>query len=85
MAATVYLLCALTSLFCALLLTRGFRRTHVRLLFWSAACFLMIGVSNSLLFFDLIVFPQVNLLTYRNSITLVAMGLQIYGLVFESE
>ena len=35
MAEAIYVLCALTSALCAVLLLRAFARTRVRLLFWS--------------------------------------------------
>ena len=39
MATVVYLLCALTSLGCALLLLAAYRRERARLLLWSCVCF----------------------------------------------
>ena len=39
MAAAVYVLCALTSLACAVLLLRGFAQRGVRLLLWSGLGF----------------------------------------------
>ena len=66
MALTVYLLCAMASLICAVLLTRGYRATHVPLLFWAALCFFLLVVANSLLLADLILFPQVDLAPWRS-------------------
>ncbi|MEP6669023.1 MAG: DUF5985 family protein [Chthoniobacter sp.] len=83
-ATLVYILCTLTSLGCSLLLWRGYRKTRLRLLSWSAACFAILAVCNALLFFDLIVFPQTDLLVFRNLATLVALLVLLYGLVFES-
>lgn len=85
MALTVYLLCALTSLVCALLLWRGYRASHTRLLFWGALCFFLLAVTNSLLFADLIVFKQVDLSLWRSGFTLGAFGLLLYGLIFEAQ
>lgn len=45
----VYALCALTSLVCAIMLTRGYRRSRVRLLLWSALCFACFALNNVLL------------------------------------
>ena len=45
----VYLLCALTSLACAVLLLRGYFRTRVRLLLWSGLCFVGLALNNALL------------------------------------
>jgi len=83
-ATLVYILSTLTSLGCSVLLWRGYRKTRLRLLAWSAACFAILAVSNALLFFDLVVFPQTDLLFFRNIATLVALLVLLYGLVFES-
>jgi hypothetical protein len=84
MGSLVYILCTLTSLGCAILLWRGYRKTSLRLLFWSSICFTIFALSNALLFFDLIVFPGANLLTARSVVTLLALLVLLYGLVFES-
>lgn len=39
----VYVLRALTTLVCAILLTRGYIRSRARLLLWSALCFIWEG------------------------------------------
>lgn len=84
MGSLVYILCTLTSLGCGVLLWRGYRKTKLRLLFWSSICFLILALSNALLFFDLAVLPDSNLLTARSVVTLIALLVLIYGLVFES-
>ena len=84
MGSLVYILCTLTSLGCGVLLWRGYRKTKLRLLFWSSICFLILALSNALLFFDLNVFPQSNLLIARSVVTLSALLVLMYGLVFES-
>jgi hydrogenase/urease accessory protein HupE len=83
MAAAVYILCALTSVTCAVLLLRAFRRTHARLLFWSSLCFVGLAVNNVLLFVDLVVVPQVDLLAARNVVALVALVVMLFGLIWE--
>ena len=60
-AAIVYCLCALTSWTCAVLLLRAYRVSRSRLLFWSGNAFCIFGVSNVLLFVNLIVVPTVDL------------------------
>jgi hypothetical protein len=85
MALIVYLLCAVASLVCAVLLLRGYRATRMRLLFWGAVCFLILVATNSLLFIDLVVFPQLDLALWRTAFTLVALGLFLYGLIFEAQ
>jgi hypothetical protein len=85
MAEAVYLLCALTSLACAILLYRGYRRSRTPLLFWSSLCFVGLVLNNMLLFVDLVVVPQVDLRMVRASLALTSLSLLIYGLVEESK
>ena len=85
MALTVYLLCAVASLLCALLLLRGYRASRAPLLFWAALCFFIFVGTNSLLFIDLIVLPQIDLTMWRSGITLAALCLFLYGLIFDSQ
>ena len=85
MALAVYLLCAVASLICALLLTRGYRATRMPLLFWGAVCFFVLITTNSLLFLDFIIFPQIDLSAWRAGITLAAFTVFLYGLIFESQ
>jgi hypothetical protein len=83
-AAFVYFLCILTSLGCSFLLWRAYRQNRLRLLRWSALCFAILALANALLFLDLIIFPKIDLLPWRNAVTLVALLVLLYGLVFES-
>jgi len=85
MALIVYLLCAFASLLCAVLLLRGYRATRTALLFWAGLCFLILALTNSLLFADLIVFPQIDLSVWRTGGSLLALGLLLYGLIFETQ
>ncbi|MGH9551437.1 MAG: DUF5985 family protein [Terriglobales bacterium] len=84
MAAMVYILGALTSLACALLLLRGYSRGRKSLLLWSGLCFAGLAVSNLLIFVDLIVLPARDLYLWRLATTGVAMALLLYGLIWES-
>ena len=82
MAEVVYLLCALTSTACMILLLRGYRRTRLPLLFWSSVSFLAFAVANAVLFVDLAVLSQsVNLLIFRQSANLLGVVLLLYGLI----
>ena len=85
MAETIYGLCTLTSLACAWLLLRSYRRNGVRLLFWSALCFIGMSVNNVLLVLDKVVFPLVDLQAVRLLTALVALLLLVYGLIFENK
>jgi hypothetical protein len=85
MAPAVYLLCAVTSLACSILLWRGYTRSTVKLLFWSALCFAGLALNNVLLIVDLVVFPDaVDLSVWRKLPAVVGISLLIYGLVTDS-
>lgn len=85
MAAIVYLLCAATSLACALLLLRSYKHSRVRLLFWSGLCFVGLALNNALLFVDLEVFPQTDLFLLRSLPALIGLLLLIYGLIWDTQ
>ncbi len=86
MAEAVYLLCMLTSLACAILLLRGFKRTRTRLLLWSGICFAGLTLNNLVLFIDKALLPHaVDLLIERNVISLVSLAILIFGLVWETD
>ena len=61
----IYLLCAVTSLFCAWLLLRSYRRSGFALLFWSGLCFSALALNNMMLVLDKLVFPDVNFSIWR--------------------
>jgi len=84
MAVAVYCLGALVSFICAALLLRGYVRGRKKLLLWSGLCFLGLGVSNVLIFVDLVIFPEIDLYPLRLGTTLLAMMLLLYGLIWES-
>lgn len=84
MAEVVYLLCALTSVFCAILLLRSYRQQRTRLLMWSTACFIGLAVNNALLFVDLVLLPRtIDLSLLRSGTALVAISLLVIGLMWE--
>jgi hypothetical protein len=85
MAASVYLIGVLTSLMCSVLLLRGFARGRKRLLLWSGLCFAGLALSNLLTFVDLVLVPNVDLYRYRLATAAIAMGLLVYGLIWESD
>lgn len=85
MAAVVYSLCALTALLCTFLLFRGYVRTKTRLLLWSALCFSGLTINNTILVFDRIIFPGVDLSQWRLIVAFIAMLPLLYGLIWDSE
>ena len=84
LATAIYVLCALTSITCAVLLIRGYRQSRVRLLFWSAWCFVFLAINNLLLIIDLRVLTAVNLEVWRAVPAVIGTALLVYGLVWES-
>jgi len=81
----VFLLCALTSLACAVLLLRGWRRSRAPLLLRSGLCFVGFFLNNVLLLVDLRVLPQVDLALVRMLPAVVGTGLLLYGLIWEAD
>ena len=85
MAAAVYVLCALTSLACAVLLLRAYWRGRYRLLLWSGLCFAGLTLNNLILVIDKLVLTGGDLSIWRTSVALMAMAVLLYGLIWEAE
>lgn len=83
MAETVYLLCAVASLFCAILLFRSYREARTRLLMWSTLCFVGLALNNILLFVDRVLVPDVDMALVRSAVGLGAVLLLLFGLLAE--
>jgi hypothetical protein len=81
----IYILCALTSLTCAVLLWRGWRRSRARLLLWSALCFAGLFLNNMLLVIDTRILPDVDLALVRLLPALLGASVLVYGLVWDAE
>ena len=81
----VYLMCLCTSLACAALLMRAYRRTDAPLLLWSAISFAFLAVNNLLVVADVLFFPAADLILWRHLAALAAIGVLIYGFIWESE
>jgi hydrogenase/urease accessory protein HupE len=79
----VYSLCALTSMFCAALLWRSYRRNRTRLLMWSTLCFVGLAINNVLLVVDLVLVPHVSLALLRSGTALASMMMLLIGLIWE--
>lgn len=81
----VYLMCALTSLGCTVLLIGRYKKSRVDLLFWSAIAFLLLTVTNILLFVDLVLLgPNIDLSLLRNGATLIGVIVLLYGFIRNS-
>ena len=85
MTTLVYVLCALTSVGCAVLLWRGWRRSGVKLLFWSAWCFVGLSLNNFLLVIDTRFLTTVDLALVRMLPALAGAAVLVYGLVWDAE
>ena len=81
----VYILCAVTSLICSVMLLRGYASSGVRLLLWSGLCFAGLAIENVILYVDVIVIPDVDISLIRRIPGLVAMLLLLYGLVWDAK
>lgn len=91
MAEAVYILCAATSVACAVLLFRGYRRSRARFLLWSSLCFAGLALNNVILFVDQVVLPHVSGLmgvefpVWRSSVAVIGLALLLYGLIWDAE
>ncbi len=85
MATTVYVLCALTSLACAVLLFRSYRAERLRLVLWTALGFAGLAVNNALLVIDERVLPDVDLALLRDLSGFLAVSVLLLGLIWESQ
>ncbi|MFC3712858.1 DUF5985 family protein [Sphingoaurantiacus capsulatus] len=82
----VYLLCLATSAACALLLARSYSRTKARLLLWSSLCFVFLALNNLIVVIDILILPtQIDLSIWRLVPSLVAVGVLLYGFIWEAE
>jgi hypothetical protein len=91
MTQAVYILCAATSLLCAILLWRGYRRSGARLLLWSCLCFLFLTLNNVLLFIDIVLYPEttvafsnISFAVLRSLAALAGLLLLVVGLIWDS-
>ena len=83
MATAVYILSALISLACAVLLLRSFAHARTGLLLWAAVCFLGLTLNNTLLFVDKVVATDVDLSLWRTIPALAGMLALVFGLLWE--
>jgi len=84
-AKVVYLLCALGSISCAILLIRGYLENRTKLLLWSCLCFAGLAVNNAFLFIDVVILPDMDLFGtfWRNLIGAASGAILLYGLIWE--
>lgn len=83
MAEAVYILCAVTSFACALMLYRAFRKNKTALLLWSSLSFAAFTANNTLLVIDLLLIPNIDFSVARTAVLLLGFVLLLYGLIWE--
>ena len=85
MSEVIYILCAIASTACAVMLWRGYRKSRTQLLLWSSLCFLFLAGNNIILFVDLVVIPQIEFagIIWRNGCGALAGIVLLYGLIWE--
>lgn len=81
----IFVLCAVTSICCAVLLLRGYRKSRSRLLLWTALCFVGFALNNIVLFVDLLLLPQTDIAGpfWRNLLSSVSGTILLFGLIWE--
>lgn len=78
-------LAGITSLACMLFLFRAYLQRRVRLLLWSALCFVGLSVNNVGLILDLVIFPAIDFRPFRLTAALLGMLFLIYGFIWDTE
>lgn len=81
----VYILCFITSSACAWLLARSYWRTGTRLLLWSAICFLLLAGNNLIVVLDMLILPAWDLRILRLGLSLGAVGVLLFGFIWDIE
>ncbi len=84
-APAVYLLCALASILCMVLLGRAWLRNRTRLLMWSALCFVGLAAANIFLVMDLVLFPDIDFKPARQISALLALTILIAAFIWEDD
>lgn len=81
--AAIYALCLIASAACAALLARAWRRTHTRLLLWTAVAFCFFALNNLFLAVDMLVLPTADLWVWRQAALGAGLGVLLFGFVWE--
>ena len=63
----------------------GFLPQYARLLLWAALSFVCLAVNNLFLVGDKVVFPNLDLLAMRQLSAVAAIGVLLYGFIWEAE
>lgn len=80
----IYLLCAITSFLCTVLLLRNYFKKRVGLLLWSGLCFIGLTLNNIILVVDTTVLPEIDLSLIRIIPAFLGMAVLAFGLIWEA-
>jgi len=85
MAELVYILCAIMSVACAVMLFKQYRQNATHLILWSCLCFVGLALNNAILVIDVIIFPQVDFNggLWRSVLSSISGSLLLFGLIWE--
>jgi hypothetical protein len=81
--AALYIFTIVTTLICSVLLLRAWFRVRRGLLLWSGLCFAGLTIDNILVLADMLLFPSIDLYTYRLASTAISISVLLFGLVWE--
>jgi hypothetical protein len=81
----LYIVIILTTLVCSALLLRAYFRVRNGLLLWSGLCFAGLTIDNFLVLGDMVIFPSVDLFSYRLASVALSISLLLFGLVWERQ
>lgn len=81
----IYVLCFATSLTCTYLLLRAFSDSGAKLLFWSGLCFAFLAINSLAVVLDIVVFPTMDFQLVRHLASLGAVGVLLFGFVWDIE
>jgi hypothetical protein len=84
MAAVVYVLCAVASIVCVVLLARAWAHERAPLLFWCLLCFVGLAANNLILFVDKVVVTGTDLALWRALPAALGVAALAFGLVGET-
>jgi hypothetical protein len=83
MAELVFVLCALASLTCAVLLLRAWAHRRVELLLWSGLCFVGFAAGNAMLVVDKVITgSSTDLVLFRTLPVLFGLAVLLYGMIW---
>ena len=82
----LFICCRLELACCGqILLLRTYAQRRMHLLLWSGLCFVGLMLENLMMYYDVIIVPDVNLAVWRKIPGLIALSLLVFGLVWESK